>query len=72
MTLEDALHCANNFINMEDDKDSFIIKHNATKMQVGKSADAYQEPRQHTSYDEKDKKIIVYSITENRKIDSQL
>lgn len=57
---------------MEDDKDSFIIKHNATKMLVGKSADAYQEPRQHTSYDKKDKKIIVYSITENRKIDSQL
>ncbi|KAF3556371.1 hypothetical protein F2Q69_00013541 [Brassica cretica] len=39
-------------------------------MLAAKSADTYQEPIKHTSYDKKDKKAMVYSITKNQQTDS--
>ena len=55
---------------MPNDKHAFIEKHKAMKMLAAKSADTYQEPIKHTSYDKRDKKTMVYSITKNQQTDS--
>lgn len=59
MTLLEALHHANIFITIEEDKYAFMIKYNATKMLAVKLADTKHEPWQDTSYK---KKIIVYIL----------
>lgn len=61
MTLEDALHCANNFV-ITEDKHAFMIKHYAMKILAEKLADTYHEPRQHTSYEKNDKKKYAVAI----------
>lgn len=53
MTLLEALHHANIFITIEEDKYAFMIKYNATKMLAVKLADTKHEPWQDTSYNKK-------------------
>ena len=68
-TLEDALHRAITFIEIEEDKAAFSKKHAATKKSSSKDKepDEYNEPRQHydKAYrDGKNRKASNYQISD--------
>ncbi|KAG2247882.1 hypothetical protein Bca52824_087510 [Brassica carinata] len=66
ISLEDALHCLKNFINMEEDKRAFNAKQQALKQTTTRATYAHQETRQHTPYNKHDKKKgIVYTVAED-------